>query len=150
VHCVVCHQVVLDGVHVDEDERGVHHPSPELGAGVAEQRVEALGGGVVGVEAAVGVQVGVVVPREGQLLRQAAQRARAVDPELAGPVRVQRLCNACVISRRCGVNYSYIVASKCQGKNCPVINQLMIDLFLSLFLFRSSFFRSVQTGIIPA
>lgn len=91
---VVGHQVVLDGVHVDEDERRVHHPAPELGAGVAEQRVEALGGVVVGLEAAVGVQLVafVGVPRDGQLLRQAAQRARAVDPELAGPVRVQRLC----------------------------------------------------------
>lgn len=122
MHGVVCHQVVLDGVHVDEDERGVDHPSPELGAGVAEQRVEALGGGVVGVEAAVGVQVRVVVPRDGQLLRQAAQRARAVDPELAGPVRVQRLyVMQRVISRRCQVwcqlVYSTIVATKKLSSN---------------------------------
>jgi hypothetical protein len=34
--------------------------------------------------------VGVVL-RDGQLLRQAAQRARAVDPELVGTVRVQSL-----------------------------------------------------------
>ena len=38
-----------------------------------------------------GVEVGVVVPRDRQLLRQAAQRARAVDPELAAAVRVQGL-----------------------------------------------------------
>jgi hypothetical protein len=91
VRGVVGHQVVLGGVHVDEDERGVHHPAPELGAGAREQRVEAPRGGVVGLEAAVGVEVGVAVPRDGQLLRQAAQRAGAVDPELAGAVRVQRL-----------------------------------------------------------
>lgn len=134
MHCVVCHQVVLDGVHVDEDERGVHHPSPELGAGVAEQRVEALGGGVVGVEAAVGVEVGVVVPREGQLLRQAAQRAGAVDPELAGPVRVQRLCNACVISRRCGVNYSYICKQMPSKQKKKSSNQTIDDWFFPLFV----------------
>jgi hypothetical protein len=91
VRGVVGDQVVLDGVHVDKDERSVHRPSPELGKGLGELRVEAPGGGVVGLEAAVGVEVGVVVPRDGKLLRQAAQRAGAVDPELAGAVRVQGL-----------------------------------------------------------
>jgi len=91
VRGVAGHQVVLGGVHVDEDERGVHHAPPELRAGGREQRVEPPRGGVVGLEAAVGVEVGVVVPRDRQLLRQAAQRAGAVDPELAAAVRVQGL-----------------------------------------------------------
>jgi len=91
VRGVAGHQVVLGGVHVDEDERGVHHPAPELRAGARQQRVEPPRRGVVGREAAVGVQAGVVGPRDRQLLRQAAQRARAVDPELAAAVRVQGL-----------------------------------------------------------
>jgi hypothetical protein len=51
---------------------------PEGVAGFTEQRVMSV------------LHVG-VIPRDGQLLRQAAQRARAVDLELAGTVRVQSL-----------------------------------------------------------
>ena len=88
---VVGHEVILDGVQVGEDDGGVGHALPELVAGLGELLVEGLGDVVVLVEAAVGVEVAVVVPGDGQLLRQAAQRPRPVDPELPSPVRVQGL-----------------------------------------------------------
>lgn len=91
VACVVGDEVVLDGEQVGEDDGGVGHAVPEQAAGLGELPVEGLGDGVVGGEAAVGVEVAVVVPRDGQLLRQAAQRPRPVDPELPRAVRVQSL-----------------------------------------------------------
>lgn len=88
---MVGHEVVLDGVQVGEDDGGVGHALPELVAGLGELGVEGLGNVVVLLEAAVAVEVAVVVPGDGQLLRQAAQRPRPVDPELSRSVRVQGL-----------------------------------------------------------
>jgi hypothetical protein len=88
---VVGDEVVLDDEHVGKDNGGVGHALPELVASLGEPLVEELGDIVVLLEAAVAVEVAVVVPRDGQLLRQAAQRPCPVDPELPRPVRVQSL-----------------------------------------------------------
>jgi hypothetical protein len=88
---VVGDEVVLDGEHVGEDDGSVGHALPELVASLGELLVEHLGDIVVLLEAAVAVEVTVVVPRNGQLLRQAAQRPSPVDPELPRTVRVQSL-----------------------------------------------------------
>ena len=84
-------EVVLDGEHVGKDNGSVGHAMPELVASLGELLVEGPGGVVVLVEAAVAVEVAVVVPWDGQLLRQAAQRSCPVDPELPPTVRVQSL-----------------------------------------------------------
>jgi len=86
---VVGDEVVLDEQDVGVDDGGATQLRPQAVAGGAQLGVKLVGAVVEGLETAAVVEVGVVGPRRGELLRQAAQRAGAVDPEVLGTVVVE-------------------------------------------------------------
>ena len=84
-------QIVLDGQKVGVDDGGAFELRGEFVADGAELAVELAGTVVECYEAAAVVQIAVVCPRLGELLRQAAQGAGAMDPKVLSPVVVQSL-----------------------------------------------------------
>jgi hypothetical protein len=91
VAAVVGDQVVLDGQNVGVDDGGAFELRGESVADGAELAVEFVGTVVECSEAAAVVQVAVVGPSLGELLRKAAQGPGAMDPKVLSSIVVQSL-----------------------------------------------------------